>query len=63
MAWNDFGAALALWLVLEGVLPFLNPRGFRESLHAIQQFSDRGLRMLGLVSMVGGLMLLYAVRG
>jgi len=63
MAWSDFGAALALWLVLEGILPFLNPRGFRESLNAIQQFSDGGLRLLGFVSMVGGLVLLYVVRG
>lgn len=62
MMWTDLGAALALLLVLEGMLPFVNPRRFRESLAMVQQFSDRGLRVLGLVSMLGGVILLYMVR-
>ncbi len=60
--WKDLGAALALVLVLEGLLPFLNPRRFRDSMAAIVQFSDRGLRTLGLLSMLGGVILLYVVR-
>jgi len=61
--WQDLGAALALVLVFEGMMPFLNPRQFRASMAAIQQFSDRGLRMLGLLCMLGGVILLYWVRG
>ena len=60
--WQDIGAAIALVLVVEGTLPFLNPQRFRASMLAITQFSDRGLRTLGLVSMLTGVILLSLVR-
>jgi uncharacterized protein len=60
--WQDLGAAIALVLVVEGMLPFLNPQRFRASMQAITQFSDRGLRTLGLVSMLAGVILLSVVR-
>ena len=34
MDWQDLWAALALYLVLEGVLPFLNPAGARRAFQA-----------------------------
>ena len=60
--WKDVGAALALVLVFEGILPFLNPQRFRESLKALTQIGDRALRLLGAASMLGGVILLYGVR-
>lgn len=60
--WQDLFAALALMLVLEGVLPFLSPGGFRNTLRLIQDMDDRGLRAVGLVSMGLGLLILYLVR-
>ncbi len=60
--WQDMGAALALVLVVEGMLPFLNPQRFRASMLAVIQFTDRGLRTLGLVSMLAGVILLAVVR-
>lgn len=57
--WNDLGTALALMLVLEGVLPFLNPAGVRRMLAAVQVLGDRELRLAGLTSMALGLGLLY----
>ena len=59
---DDLLAALALMLVLEGVLPFLSPNGFRRTLQSIGQMDDRGLRIMGLVSMLAGVLLLYLVR-
>ena len=61
--WHDLLAALGLMLVLEGILPFLNPRGVREALSQILQAQDRVLRLGGLISMLIGLMLLYFIRG
>ena len=49
-------------LVLEGIMPFLNPARFRETLAALARFDDRQLRWLGFLSMCGGLLLLYMVR-
>ena len=62
MRWSDLLAAFALYLVLEGVLPFLNPQAMKRVL-TMTTLSDRQLRLWGLASMVGGVLLLYLVRG
>ena len=63
MDWNDFLTALALYLVLEGILPFVSPEGWRRSMSAIAELSTGQLRVFGLVSMLAGLVLLVFVRG
>ncbi len=60
--WTDLLAAVALMLVIEGIWPFLNPRHLREALLQIVALDDRALRILGLVSMMAGVILLYLVR-
>jgi len=60
--WNDLLAAVALVLVLEGILPFLNPQGLRKTLLTMSQLDDRTLRWIGLISMTAGVGLLYIVR-
>lgn len=62
MNWNDLLAAFALYLVLEGILPFLNPQAMKRFLLTMSNFADRQLRTWGLVSMAIGLMLLYVAR-
>jgi hypothetical protein len=62
MSWSDLLAAFALYLVLEGVLPFLNPQAMKRVLTALTTFSDRQLRLWGLASMLAGVLLLYFVR-
>lgn len=59
--WHDLLVAVALMLVIEGVLPFLNPGGFKQTLLLIGQSDDRIIRYGGLFSMVGGVILLYLV--
>jgi uncharacterized protein YjeT (DUF2065 family) len=61
-AWSDLLAALALLLVLEGLLPFLNPAGWRRMVARLAGNSDRDLRAGGLVCMAVGLLLLFLVR-
>jgi len=51
----DFFAALCLVLVVEGLLPFLSPRTWRETMLRIARFTDGQLRMVGLLSIVAGL--------
>ena len=62
MSWADLFAALALYLVLEGVLPFLNPQAMKRVLTTMATLPDRHLRLWGLASMAGGALLLYFVR-
>ena len=63
MNWNDLWAAFALYLVLEGIMPFLNPGGMKRTLLQIAQLDERKLRFLGLISMIAGALLLFFVRG
>ena len=60
--WHDIGVAFALMLVLEGILPFLNPQGTRHAFAQLAGMGNRTVRVLGLISMVGGAMLLYLVK-
>ncbi len=52
-------AALALMLVLEGLFPFLSPRGWRQTFSKLTQMRDGQLRFFGLVSIVLGLIGLW----
>jgi len=63
MHWNDLWAAFALYLVLEGLMPFANPGGMKRALAQLSQLDERVLRIAGFLSMVAGAMLLYFVRG
>jgi len=54
--------ALALMLILEGVLPFLSPNLWRETFRRITQMSDGQIRFVGLSSMIVGLLLLLWAR-
>ena len=54
--------ALALMLILEGVLPFLAPGVWRETFRRITQMNDGQIRFVGLSSMVVGVLLLWWVR-
>ncbi len=60
--WNDLWAALALMLVLEGIVPFLSPDRVRRLLAAMAAVDDRSMRLSGLLSMLAGVGLLYLVR-
>ena len=51
--------AVALLLVLEGVMPFLSPSSVRRLLERVNEFGDRSLRAAGLASMLAGVLLLY----
>ena len=60
--WTDLLAAIALLLVIEGMVPFLNPRSLRQMLETVSQLDDRTLRIVGLISMIIGVVLLTIVR-
>lgn len=55
--------AVALMLVVEGILPFLSPTLWREMFLRATQLSDGQLRFIGLSSMIIGVLLLFAFLG
>jgi len=62
MDWQDLFAAIALVMIIEGMLPFLSPRSLRRAYMMIAQMDDKSIRSVGLVSMGLGLVLLMVVR-
>jgi uncharacterized protein YjeT (DUF2065 family) len=60
--WNDLWVAMALMLVLEGIVPFLSPDALRRMLVTLIQMDNRSMRIAGLISMLAGVALLYLVR-
>jgi uncharacterized protein YjeT (DUF2065 family) len=54
--------ALALMLVLEGLLPFLSPGVWRSVFEKATRMSDGQIRFVGLSSMLVGLVLLLVWR-
>ncbi|WP_006786370.1 DUF2065 domain-containing protein [Thiorhodospira sibirica] len=63
MLWTDFLAAIALLLIIEGILPFLDPAGTRRRLLQMAQIPTGVFRGVGLFCMLAGLLLLWWVRG
>ncbi len=58
MDWQELFRALALVLVIEGVLPFLAPARWRQAMLSVMQLESRHIRIIGLLSMLAGLLLL-----
>ena len=63
MNWADFWAAMAIVLILEGLIPFVSPRGYKNMVQQMATMPEKMLRIVGLFLMAGGLLFLYLVRG
>ena len=59
---DSLWAAFALVLVVEGLLPLLAPRFWRESFAKLVTLSDGQLRFVGLISILVGLAGFWLVR-
>ncbi|MDA0272095.1 MAG: DUF2065 domain-containing protein [Proteobacteria bacterium] len=59
--WHEVGIALCLVLVIEGIVPFLYPRRWREMVMMLSEIDDRTMRGVGLASMLLGTGLLYLI--
>jgi len=63
MEWDDLGAAAALVLVFEGLMPFASPATMRRTAAAMMGLDDLKLRLIGAASIGFGLLMLWFVRG
>jgi uncharacterized protein YjeT (DUF2065 family) len=59
---NTLMTAVALMLVIEGLLPFLLPTVWRDAFRRLTEMSDGQIRFVGLSSMLGGLLLLFLTK-
>lgn len=59
---GDLLLAFALVLVLEGLLPALNPDGWRRAVEQLGALPDYAIRRFGIVMIVAGALLFHLVR-
>lgn len=62
MVWSLFVTSLGLLFVFEGILPFLSPPFWRRIMQQMYVQNDRILRVIGLGSMLIGLILVCLAR-
>ncbi len=62
MGVDSLWVALALLLVIEGLLPFVAPRFWRETFRRLTELTDGQLRFVGLVSIAVGALFLMLLR-
>ena len=60
--WDTFLIAIALMLILEGMMPFLSPRTWREAFKKLIEMVDGQIRFIGLSSMMVGVLLLMLLK-
>ena len=59
---SDLAAAFGLFLVFEGIAPFINPQGVKRAFAKLLEVRDRELRIAGLGSMLAGIIILFLAR-
>ena len=58
MGWVILASAIALVLIVEGLLPFLSPGAWRRVFERALQMTDGQIRLLGLSSLLAGTLIL-----
>jgi len=56
---DTFWTACALVLIIEGLMPFISPAGWRRMFSQVLQLQDGQIRFFALLSIVGGVLLLW----
>ncbi len=62
MNWGDLFAALALVMIIEGIIPFISPQGYKNTMQQLTSMPESTLRSIGFGLMLVGVVSLYFVR-
>jgi uncharacterized protein YjeT (DUF2065 family) len=57
--WTALGLALALVLVIEGIVPLLAPASWRRMFARVTELNDGQIRFFGLIAVMGGALLFW----
>ena len=60
--WQALLAGFGFYLLLEGLMPFLNPSGFKRALAMMQALPDQQIRKFGGLMLVVGIILLFSIK-
>lgn len=60
--WQAIGVGFAFYLIIEGLMPFLNPEGFKKALTIALSSDSSSLRKYGAFAILLGCGLLYWIK-
>jgi uncharacterized protein YjeT (DUF2065 family) len=60
--WQEILTAFSLYLIIEGMIPFVGPAFFRRTVVRIAKLNDNELRGTGLTVMTIGVIALFLIR-
>jgi len=63
MNWGDLLTALALVMIIEGIIPFISPKGYKNTMQQLTAMPESTLRSIGFGLMLVGVVFLYFIRG
>lgn len=59
VTWESLWTALALVLVIEGLLPFFSPQSWKRTVQQITQLQDGQVRFFAFLAIIAGLLMLW----
>jgi hypothetical protein len=62
LLWDDLLSGIAFYLIIEGLFPFISPKGWKGSLFVIGKLKDHKLRQFGFLLISLGLVILFFSR-
>ena len=60
--WQAIGIGFAFYLIIEGLMPFLNPEGFKKAIAAVLTAHPNNLRIYGAFAILSGCGLIYWIK-
>ncbi len=57
--WHEIITAIALVLIIEGMIPFISPDSYKNFVVKMSKLNDYNLRLIGLISMIIGVLILF----
>ena len=59
--WQEVFIAVALFLIIEGFIPFVSQARFRVFVERMSKLNNDNLRIIGFISMLVGLLMLFLI--
>lgn len=60
--WQSLLAGFAFYLIFEGLMPFLSPGRFKQTLILVLQLDDSKIKMIGAIAISCGIALLFFIK-
>ena len=60
--WQALLAGFAFYLIFEGLMPFLSPSRFKQTLVMVLQLDDSKIKLIGAIAIFCGIALLFLIK-